>query len=113
MYIPVSARECLPAPVYAGQMGGTPGDGDSVDYRVATPVWRQVAGILRRRIRSGELQPGFTIPSELTLEQELGVARGTIRKGIRLLRSEGLVVTVQGRGTYVASPLPPEDAGTA
>lgn len=90
-------------------MGDTTGDRDAIDYGVATPVWRQVAAILRRRIRAGEIPPGRVIPSEPQLEQELGIARGTIRKGIALLRSEGLVVTVQGRGTYVVNPLPPED----
>ena len=34
--------------------------------------------------------------------QEHGVARGTVRQAIEALRSEGLVVTIRGRGTYVA-----------
>ena len=31
-----------------------------------------------------------------------GLARGTVRKAIDALADEGLVVRVQGRGTYVA-----------
>ena len=67
--------------------------------------------LLRRRIRDGTYAPGRVIPSEKQLEQELGVARGTVRKAVALLRSEGLVVTVAGRGTYVASPLPEDEDG--
>ena len=48
------------------------------------------------------------IPSEKQIEQEFGVARGTARKAIGQLRADGLVVTVAGRGSYVADPLPDE-----
>ncbi|MET0422772.1 MAG: GntR family transcriptional regulator [Actinoplanes sp.] len=41
------------------------------------------------------------MPSENQLVQQYGVARGTARKAIQLLRERGLVVTVVGRGTYV------------
>lgn len=110
MSMPIPARACLPLPAYAGQMGGTGGDSDVIDYRVAAPVWRQLAAILRRRIRSGQYEPGHAIPSEKQLEQEFGTARGTVRKAVALLRDEGLVVTVAGRGSYVASPLPGDDS---
>jgi GntR family transcriptional regulator len=33
--------------------------------------------------------------------QEYGIARGTARRAVEVLRDEGLVITVQGRGTYV------------
>jgi GntR family transcriptional regulator len=33
---------------------------------------------------------------------EHGVVRGTVRQAIETLRTEGLVVTIRGRGTYVA-----------
>ena len=38
-----------------------------------------------------------------SLVQEFGVARGTVRRAIEVLRDAGLVVTVQGRGTFVKS----------
>jgi GntR family transcriptional regulator len=50
---------------------------------------------------SGELEPDSPLPSELQLVQEYGIARGTARHAIEVLRNEGLVVTVQGRGSYV------------
>ena len=56
---------------------------------------------MRARIESGELTPNRLIPSETRLQQELGVARGTARKGIGKLCQEGLVITVRGRGSFV------------
>lgn len=67
----------------------------------ATPVYVQVADAIAHRIASGELQPDRPVPSEAHLVQEFGVARGTVRHAIQILRERGLVVTVPGRGTYV------------
>jgi GntR family transcriptional regulator len=73
----------------------------TVDPDSATPVYVQVADILRARIEAGQLLPDRPVPSETHLQQEFGVARGTARKAIALLRDQGLVVTVKGRGSYV------------
>ena len=42
------------------------------------------------------------VPSENTLAQEYGVARGTAKKALDSLVEAGLVRRVQGRGTFVA-----------
>jgi GntR family transcriptional regulator len=68
------------------------------------PLYRQLADILRARIGSGELPAGRPVPSELTLTQTFGVSRDTARHALLVLREEGLVITVQGKGTYVADP---------
>ena len=99
-------------PVYLGLVGVTAGNSGGIEYGVAEAVWKQLTRILRARIRAGQYRPRHAVPSEKQLEQEFGIARGTARKAIAALRSEGLVVTVAGRGTYVADPLPePEDEG--
>jgi DNA-binding GntR family transcriptional regulator len=43
------------------------------------------------------------VPSITFLVQETGLAVGTIRKAIKVLADEGLVVTVPGRGSFVIS----------
>ena len=73
----------------------------SVDHDAETPLWQQLASILRAQIQSGELPPGRIMASEATLMQEHGLARGTVRKAIDALVQEGLVNRVQGRGTFV------------
>ena len=71
------------------------------DPLAPVPRYRQIAGILRGRIESGDLEPDRPIPSETAIQQEFGVARETARKAVKLLRDEGWVVTVPGLGTYV------------
>jgi DNA-binding GntR family transcriptional regulator len=43
------------------------------------------------------------MPSETTLTQEYGLARGAVVKALDYLEREGLVERVQGRGTFVTS----------
>ena len=75
-----------------------------IDHDGPTPLYVQIADTIEARIKAGELLPDRPIPSENQLVQEYGVARGTARKAIQLLRERGLVVTVVGRGTFVAPP---------
>jgi DNA-binding GntR family transcriptional regulator len=77
-----------------------------VDHDAETPLWRQLADLLRVQIQSGELQAGRVMPSETTLMQEHDLARGTVRKAIDVLVDEGLVNRVQGRGTFVRGDRP-------
>jgi GntR family transcriptional regulator len=72
-----------------------------VDHMNPIPLYTQLADILREMIKSGELQPRSLLPSESYLQQEQGVSRGTVRMAISILRDEGLVVTISGRGTFV------------
>lgn len=74
----------------------------TVDYHDPTPVYQQLAAVIRARIESGESAPRDPIPSEKQLVQEYGVARETVRHAVRLLREEGYVYTLPQRGTFVA-----------
>jgi GntR family transcriptional regulator len=73
----------------------------TIDHDGATPVYRQIAAVLRGRIEAGVYQPGRPVPSEPQLVGEFGVARLTARKAVRVLADEGLVLIVRGRGAYV------------
>lgn len=63
---------------------------------------QQIAAWLRERIEAGEFPPGRRIPSETEIVGETGVARTTARRAIKLLREEGVIYTVPGRGSFVA-----------
>ncbi|KWV34317.1 MULTISPECIES: GntR family transcriptional regulator [Micromonospora] len=69
------------------------------DPDVAT--WKQLADRLRQAIRSGRFAPGQRVPTELSLTQEFQLSRLTVRRALQQLRSEGLIVVVQSRGTFV------------
>ena len=70
-----------------------------IDDNLPAAPYRQLAGILRDRIASGEI--AGRMPSEKTLTQEYGVAQGTVRRALDLLREEGVIVTLQGVGSFV------------
>jgi len=74
----------------------------TVDPDSVVPLFEQIAELLRADIKSGKLPRGRRVPSELSLCQEFDVSRDTVRKSIRLLRDEELVVTRAGKGTFVA-----------
>ncbi|MDG4809150.1 GntR family transcriptional regulator [Micromonospora sp. WMMD1120] len=61
---------------------------------------------LRHRIAAGAIAAGSLLPSESALMAEFSVARGTVREALALLRTEGLVMTEVGRGTYVRPIVP-------
>jgi len=75
----------------------------SIDHLGGTPVYQQLAAILRAQIESGELEPDRPLPSLISLMQTYGVARETARKAQRVLVTEGLARVVPGRGVYVVA----------
>lgn len=60
-----------------------------------------VVAELTTRITTGAVSPGERMPSEATLERELGVSRTVVREAVARLRSAGLLESQQGRGTFV------------
>ncbi|AQZ67650.1 Transcriptional regulator, GntR family [[Actinomadura] parvosata subsp. kistnae] len=74
----------------------------TIDQLDPTPLWVQLAAIIRDRIKAGDYAPRQPLPSESQMQQEFGIARGTVRRAMRALAEEGWTVTVQGRGSFVA-----------
>ena len=67
------------------------------------PLHTQISDQLRDLISSRTWPPHHRVLPELQLAKQLGVARGTLRKAVKALVEEGLLVQVQGRGTFVTS----------
>src|SRR6187401_3752938 len=70
------------------------------------PLYHQVEQVIRHRISTRQYASGAQIPSEHELGRELKVSRVTIREALRELVRENHLVTVQGKGTFVAPDLP-------
>lgn len=70
------------------------------------PPSRSIAEAIRSQIESGELPPGAQIPSERDLASTYGTARNTAREAIRILGEAGLVITDQGKGSFVRAAAP-------
>ncbi len=76
----------------------------TIERSGATPIYLQLIDWMRAQIASGAWPSGYKLTAEADLADELGFARGTVRKAIEALIREGLLVRSHGRGTYVASP---------
>jgi GntR family transcriptional regulator len=73
----------------------------SVISHNAMPLYLQVKDSIRRRILSKEWKSGSRIPIESELCDMYGVSRITVRKALESLQSEGYLIKLQGRGTFV------------
>lgn len=62
--------------------------------------WEQIANEVRQRIKAGTY-PQMSVISEVKLQEEFDVARGTIRKVMQTLRADGLITTKAGKGSIV------------
>ena len=69
----------------------------------AQPLYRQVLAALRDDIRRGRVRSGGVLPSESQLCERFQVSRVTVRQALRKLQIEGLVLSRQGKGTFVRS----------
>ena len=70
-----------------------------IDWR---PLYVQLADAVGEQIERGELAPGQILPSEPYLMGTYGVSRGTVRAAMRLLRDRALIITLTGKGSFVA-----------
>ncbi|MDT0457757.1 GntR family transcriptional regulator [Streptomyces sp. DSM 41527] len=73
-----------------------------IEFAPDRPRWRQVADVIRQRIADGTYQPGTRVPSVVEMLEEFGIATTTGQKVHRGLRSERLIYTESGMGSFVA-----------
>jgi GntR family transcriptional regulator len=70
-----------------------------IDNTSSEHAYLQLAGLLRKRIESGEIAARLPSLTDLTAQTHLAV--GTVRRAIEILERERLVRRVPGRGTFV------------
>ncbi|MCV3766538.1 phosphonate metabolism transcriptional regulator PhnF [Rhizobium sp. TRM95796] len=70
-----------------------------VERRSGVALWRQIADAIRQSIADGEFEG--MMPGEIALAARFGVNRHTVRAAIAALVEEGLLDSVQGRGTLI------------
>lgn len=66
-------------------------------------LWRQIADAIRLDIVGGKLANGDRLPTEALLAERFSANRHTVRRAIAVLAEEGILVSEQGRGTFVRS----------
>ncbi len=66
-------------------------------------LWRQIADAIRLDIVGGKLANGDRLPTEAFLAKRFSANRHTVRRALAVLAEEGVVMSEQGRGTFVRS----------
>ncbi|HMA68316.1 MAG TPA: GntR family transcriptional regulator [Candidatus Mcinerneyibacterium sp.] len=67
------------------------------------PIYKQVKNQIKENILSGNITENTKLPSIRTLAKDLQISVITTKRAYKELEKEGLVETVKGKGTYVAS----------
>lgn len=67
------------------------------------PLYRQVYQRVREEIAAGRLAPGTRLPSSRQFATDLGVSRLTVSNAYRALEADGIIVTRERSGTFVAA----------
>ncbi len=68
-----------------------------------TPIYEQLVDQIKNEIISGSLAENEVLPSVRALSAELRISALTVKKAYDRLENDGFVVTVHGKGTYVAA----------
>ena len=66
------------------------------------PIYEQITAQIKNSILSGELQEGQTLPSMRALARDLRISVITTKRAYEDLERDGFVVTVAGKGCFVA-----------
>ncbi|MBE6066688.1 MAG: GntR family transcriptional regulator [Clostridium lundense] len=67
------------------------------------PIYEQIVKQIKKLIFIGELNEGDSLPSIRNLAQELRISVITTKRAYEELENEGYIVTMQGKGSFVAS----------
>jgi DNA-binding GntR family transcriptional regulator len=71
----------------------------TIDHDSGVTVYTQLAEILRRQIESGAI--ARRVPSIKSLTQEYGVSHVSTERALGVLKDEGLIHSVIGKGFFV------------
>lgn len=74
-----------------------------INGSLMVPLYEQITDQIKTMIRKGELKENDNLPSVRTLSKELKISALTVKKAYDNLEAEGFVVTVHGKGTYIAA----------
>ena len=73
----------------------------TVDLRDRKQLYEQLIDNIKNLILTGELMPDDKLPSVRSLAKELGINPNTIQKAYSELERQGVIMSLQGRGSIV------------
>lgn len=71
-----------------------------------TPIYEQIVSQMKEKIMTGQLKPDTMLPSVRTLSKDLRISALTVKKAYDAMEQEGYIITVHGKGSFVANMNP-------
>jgi len=71
-----------------------------IDPSSGNAPYIEIANIVRDAIGDGEYEDGEQLPSRTELADRFSVSPMTVQNAMRILREEGVVATVPGKGVF-------------
>ncbi|MEG2628670.1 MAG: GntR family transcriptional regulator [Raoultibacter sp.] len=78
----------------------------TIDENNGIPIWLQLRNRLTYLILSGSFQPNEKLPTVREMAVELGINYNTVGKVYQGLERDNYIVSLRGRGTFVADKIP-------
>lgn len=73
-----------------------------INHSSMVPIYEQIVDVVKTQIRKGELKEDENLPSVRMLAKELKISALTVKKAYDALEEEGFVITIHGKGSFVA-----------
>ena len=70
---------------------------------MGTPKYVEIVDLVKDNIKQRVWKAGDKLPTEKALAEQFSVSRQTVRRALQALTEEGIVVSVQGSGSYIQS----------
>ena len=74
-----------------------------INHSSMQPIYEQVVDQIKALIIDGTLKEQEPLPSVRVLSRELRISALTVKKAYECLEEEGFVITVHGKGSFIAN----------
>lgn len=73
-----------------------------LDYKSRLPIYEQIYNCVVKTASLGAYEKNDLLPSVRVLASQLGVNPNTVQKAYQMLEREGIIVSVPGKGSFIA-----------
>lgn len=77
----------------------------TLDFKGSKPIYEQITEQMKFDVMKGYLKPGDAIPSVRKLALELKITPGTVAKAYQELERQHIIMTIRGKGTFIADEI--------
>lgn len=74
-----------------------------INHTSMEPIYEQIVVQIKAEVIEGSMTAGDALPSVRVLSKELKISALTVKKAYDNLEEEGLIVTVHGKGSFIAA----------